>query len=207
MSSGLQGEQVLVLAFDLVADPVLRGRVSERLAALVREAGNHLDTGFLSTPHLLDALIDSGDEELAWAVLLQDTMPSWLYEVEQGATTIWESWAAVLPDGTVGTMSFNHYSLGAVDDVLFRRVAGLVPAAPGFARVRVAPLTRGPLTWAGATRETPYGQVRVHWQREESSAGCTVSYDVTLPAGVTGELVLPDGSLRPLASGPTRLSV
>ncbi|WP_311765830.1 family 78 glycoside hydrolase catalytic domain [Actinomyces sp. 187325] len=202
--SGLQGEQVLVLAFELVADPVLRGRVADRLASLVREAGDHLDTGFLSTPFLLDVLLDTGHEESAWAVLMQDTLPSWLYEVEEGATTIWESWAAVLPDGTVGTMSFNHYSLGAVDDVLFRRVAGLAPAAPGFSHVRVAPLTQGPLSWAEATRRTPYGEVRVRWEREADGA---VSYDVTLPAGITGEVVLADGSVHGLPSGRTLLTV
>lgn len=88
VGTGLQGEAVLVLALDLVPDPALRARVADRLDALVRANGNHLDTGFLSTPFLLDALIDADHEDTAWAVLTQTTMPSWLYEVEEGATTI-----------------------------------------------------------------------------------------------------------------------
>lgn len=95
-------------------------------------------------------------------------------------------------------MSFNHYSLGAVDDVLYRRVAGIAPAEPGFRQVRVAPLTDGPLSWARASRETPYGRVEVRWERGDDGE---VRYDVALPAGVTGELVGPSGDIVELPPG------
>ena len=224
VSSGLQGEQVLALAFDLVADRALRDRVAERLAELVRGAGGRLDTGFLSTPFLLDVLVDSGHEAEAWAVLMQEAVPSWLYEVAEGATTIWESWAAVAPDGTVGAMSFNHCALGCVDDWMFRRLGGIAPLEPGYRRVRVAPLTGGPVFWARAHRDTPFGRVKVSWERtgpaapgDASGTGAGVNrtgadavgahsrvrYEIELPAGVSGELMTPDGRVRELRGGRT----
>ncbi|SDM66397.1 alpha-L-rhamnosidase [Actinomyces ruminicola] len=223
MEPDLQGMYVLALAFDIVAagDPdggARRRAVADRLVRLVRQAGDHLDTGFLSVPFLLDVLVESGSADVAWAVLMQDTVPSWLYEVAEGATTIWESWDAVAPDGTVGAMSFNHYAFGCVDDWLFRRLGGITPAEPGYRRVRVAPLTDGPVSWARAHRETPFGRVEVAWERAAGDApeagsgdadstvlGIPVRYEINLPTGVTGELVTPDGSRRELSSGQTVL--
>ena len=199
MSPDLQGMYVLALAFDLVTG-TRREAVAGHLVRLLREAGHHLDTGFLSTPLLLDVLEAAGHTDEAWELLLQNTMPSWLYEVEEGATTIWESWGAVAPDGTVGAMSLNHYAFGAVDDWMFRRLAGIDPAGPGFARVRVAPLVDGPLTWAEGTRMTPWGEVHVRWDRADGQ----VRYAVNLPAGVTGELVGPEGTVA-LAAGRTEV--
>lgn len=232
MSPDLQGMYVLALAFDLV-EGAQRHAVADHLLRLVRAAGHHLDTGFLSIPFLLDVLEAAGYTEEAWALLLQTTMPSWLYEVEEGATTIWESWGAVAPDGTVGAMSFNHYAFGVVDDWLFRRLGGIDPVEPGYRRVRVAPLTGGPVSWARTHRDTPFGRVSVAWKRTDTSVGGSgavvggpgavvggsgavvggsgsaarpaVRYDITLPAGVTGELVTPDGHAHALPSGRTVL--
>ncbi|MDU0349120.1 family 78 glycoside hydrolase catalytic domain, partial [Actinomyces sp. MRS3W] len=227
MEPDLQGMYVLALAFD-IATGTQREAVANHLVRLVREAGDHLDTGFLSVPFLLDVLVDAGHADVAWSVLMQDTAPSWLYEVEEGATTIWESWFAVAPDGTVGAMSFNHYAFGCVDDWLFRRLGGIDPAQPGYRRVRVAPLTDGPVSWARAHRDTPYGRVSVAWERSDaehggagagsdaSDAGAAdsvssgqphVRYEITLPAGVTGELVACDGSVHELPSGDTPLTI
>ena len=116
------------------------------------------------------------------------------------------------PDGTVGAMSFNHYAFGVVDDWLFRRLGGIDPVEPGYRRVRVAPLTGGPVSWARAHRDTPFGRVSVAWERDDagaagsgSAARPSVRYDVTLPAGVTGEIVTPDGQRHELPSGRTVL--
>ena len=206
MEPDLQGVYVLALAFDLIPDAEQRRAAADRLAALVEAAGRHLDTGFLSVPFLLDVLVDAGREDLAWAVLAQDTAPSWLYEVARGATTIWESWTAVAPDGTVGAMSFNHYAFGCVDDWLFRRVGGIEAAEPGFRRVRVAPLTDGPVSWARSHRDTPFGRVAVSWARQ-GGPGTAVRYEIELPAGVGGELIGPDGAARELAAGRTVVSL
>ena len=114
----------------------------------MKEADNHLSTGFLGTPYLLFALSDNGYINEAYDLLLQDTVPSWLYEVKAGGTSIWERWDALRPDGTVnlgkdpgsglvnavggGMVSFNHYANGAVGDWLYRRVAGLEAIEPGY---------------------------------------------------------------------------
>ena len=206
MEPDMQGVYVLALAFDLVPDAGQRRAVAGRLAALVEAAGRHLDTGFLSVPFLLDVLVDAGREDLAWAVLAQDTAPSWLYEVARGATTIWESWTAVAPDGTVGAMSFNHYAFGCVDDWLFRRVGGIEAVEPGFRRVRVAPLTGGPVSWGRAHRDTPFGRAAVSWERK-GGPGAAVRYEVELPAGASGELIGPDGAVHELTAGRTVVSL
>ena len=206
MEPDMQGVYVLALAFDLVPDAGQRRAVAGRLAALVEAAGRHLDTGFLSVPFLLDVLVDVGREDLAWAVLTRDTAPSWLYEVARGATTIWESWTAVAPDGTVGAMSFNHYAFGCVDDWLFRRVGGIEAVEPGFRRVRVAPLTGGPVSWGRAHRDTPFGRAAVSWERK-GGPGAAVRYEVELPAGASGELIGPDGAVHELTAGHTVVSL
>ena len=105
-------------------------------------AGHRIGTGFVGTPLVCDALAHAGALDTAYRLLLQRECPSWLYPVTMGATTIWERWDSLLPDGTVnpGEMtSFNHYALGAVADWLHRTVAGLAPAAPGYRRLRIAP--------------------------------------------------------------------
>jgi alpha-L-rhamnosidase len=104
------------------------------LAELVRESGYHIATGFVGTPIVCDALSRAGEVDVAYNLLLQRECPSWLYPVTMGATTIWERWDSMRPDGTInpGEMtSFNHYALGAVADWLQRSVGGLAPAAPG----------------------------------------------------------------------------
>ena len=117
-----------------------------------------------------------------------------------GATTIWERWDSLLPDGTVnpGEMtSFNHYALGAVSDWLQRTVAGLAPAEPGYRRLRVAPVPGGDLEWAAARIITPYGAASSSWRRQ----GDDVLLEVVVPPGATAEVLLPDGSRCEAASG------
>ena len=131
--------------------------------ALVAEGGYRIATGFAGTPYVTEALSRTGHVEEAYRLLLQTENPSWLYPVTMGATTIWERWDSMLPDGTInpGEMtSFNHYALGAVADWLHRTVAGLAPAEPGYRRVRVAPRPGGGITWAKATLTTAHGEIR-----------------------------------------------
>ncbi|MCB0241082.1 MAG: alpha-L-rhamnosidase, partial [Anaerolineae bacterium] len=108
-----------------------RQLAGKRLAALVRGSGYRISTGFVGTPLVCDALCEAGEYDTAYRLLMQRECPSWLYPVTMGATTIWERWDSMLPDGRVnpGKMtSFNHYALGAVADWLHRTVAGLAPA-------------------------------------------------------------------------------
>ena len=118
-----QANHVRALAFELVPAE-LRSAVAARLVELVRAAGTHLATGFLATPYLLPVLADTGHLDVAYELLFTDTMPSWLYMIERGATTVWERWDGVRPDGTPFE-SLNHYSKGAVVSFLHRYVAGI----------------------------------------------------------------------------------
>jgi alpha-L-rhamnosidase len=131
--------------------------------------------------------------EAAYRLLLQTECPSWLYPVTMGATTIWERWDSMLPDGTInpGDMtSFNHYALGAVADWMHRTVAGLAPADLASRKLLVRPLPGGGLTWAAARQETPYGEAAVRWEHD----GGTFLLSLTVPAGCTASVSLPDVS-------------
>ena len=138
MMSDAPTAYALALEFDLVDRPARCARRSPTGSpTLVREGGYRIGTGFVGTPLVTDALTDGGHLAAAERLLLQTECPSWLYPVTMGATTVWERWDSLLPDGSVnpGEMtSFNHYALGAVADWLHRTVAGLAPAAPGYAR-------------------------------------------------------------------------
>ncbi|MGT2785200.1 family 78 glycoside hydrolase catalytic domain [Streptococcus merionis] len=138
LTSDFQGCYVLALAFDMVSDDHRQGLV-DRLVSMIHENGNRLDTGFLSVPYLLDVLCENGHVDLARTVFFQDACPSWFYEINRGATTIWESWAGIQPDGNVGTFSFNHYAFGCVLDWIIRETVGLKAAAPGYQAIAIAP--------------------------------------------------------------------
>jgi alpha-L-rhamnosidase len=192
-----QANHARALAFGLVPAR-LRAAAARRLAELVRADGTRLATGFLATPLLLPALADAGYLDLAYELLLADTMPSWLYMISQGATTMWERWDGIGADG-VPAMSLNHYSKGAVITFLHRYVAGLtVPdSGPGYRRFRVAPRPGGGITWARARHDSPYGPVESAWVVD----GGAFRLSVTVPAGTSALAVLPDSSRRELAPG------
>ena len=155
----LQGVYVLALAFEMVPVDAVRARTAARLVELMHERGDRLDTGFLSTPYLLDVLWDHGYPDVARTLLWQSEMPSWLYEVDHGATTIWESWDAISPDGEIRPMSFNHYAPGSVDDWLYRRVAGIRSTSPGLSHRRDRAGLRDGARPVRAHVGTPYGRL------------------------------------------------
>ncbi|WP_030441988.1 alpha-L-rhamnosidase [Actinoplanes subtropicus] len=180
----------LALQWALLPDPEQRRRAGQRLADLVRAAGFRISTGFVGTPLMTDALADAGEPELAFRLLLQTGCPSWLYPVTMGATTVWERWDSMLPDGSInpGKMtSFNHYALGAVADWLHRRVAGLAPGAPGYRVIEVRPLPGRRLTRAAARHLTPYGEASVSWDRADGKLRITV----VVPVGASAVVSLP----------------
>ncbi len=179
----LQGLYVLALAFEMVPE-VARPLTAARLVQLITERGYRLDTGFLSTPYLLDVLCDNGHREVARRLLWQSGMPSWLYEVDHGATTIWESWDAIAPDGEVRATSLNHYASGAVDDWLYRRIVGIRPLSPGYQTAAIEPGTDMGLDRASGHVGTPFGRLRVEWQRDAED----VVVEVDIPHGVAAVL-------------------
>lgn len=187
-----QTAYALALEFGLL-EPGQRAHAGRLLAAQVAADGFHIASGFLGTPFVCDALSHSGELATAYELLLQRGNPSWLYPVTMGATTIWERWDSMLPDGSInpGDMtSFNHYALGAVADWLHRTVAGLAAAAPGWKRLRIAPQPGPGITSAAAGHETPYGSAAVAWVVD----GRSFTLDVTVPPNTSAEIAFPDGS-------------
>jgi alpha-L-rhamnosidase len=185
-----------------------RARAGEALAALVRAADGRVATGFLGTPLVLPALSETGHVDEAYRMLLRRDPPSWLYQVDRGATTVWERWDAILPDGSIhpGTMthlegddaggdshmlSFNHYAYGAVIDWVYRHVAGIAPTveAPGYRRVLVGPRPHASVRWAKASIESAYGAIGIDWRLHATS----LVIDLELPFGVDARLDVPVG--------------
>jgi alpha-L-rhamnosidase len=186
-----QTAYAVALRFGLL-EPAEHPAAAARLAETVEADGYRIATGFVGTPLVCDALSDEGHATDAYRLLLQTECPSWLYPVTMGATTIWERWDSMLPDGSIneGDMtSFNHYALGAVADWMHRSVAGLAPAEPGYRKLTIRPRPGGGLAWAAARHETPYGEAAVRWEL----AGQEFSLTVTVPAGCTAAVYLPDG--------------
>jgi alpha-L-rhamnosidase len=185
-----QANHVRALAHGLVPDE-LRAQTAAHLVQLVRSAGTHLGTGFLATPFLLPVLADSGHLDVAYELLAQDTPPSWLYMVEQGATTVWELWEGIDADG-VPHESLNHYSKGAVVSFLHRYVAGieLLDEHPAYRHFRVEPRPGGGLTSAEAIHDSPYGRIESSWHTADGRFRLTV----VVPPGTTAEVRLPDGT-------------
>jgi alpha-L-rhamnosidase len=193
----------LAIVFGLL-DEETTTLAGERLAKLVTDGGYHIQTGFAGTPFVTDALTSTGHLDDAYRLLLQQECPSWLYPVTMGATTIWERWDSMLPDGTInpGEMtSFNHYALGAVADWMHRVIGGIAPLEPGYARVLVAPQPGGGLTWARTSLETRRGPVSVAWRQ-----GDELTLDVGIPDQVTAVVRWPDGSEHEVGAGQHRLS-
>lgn len=184
LTSDSQTAYAIGLQLDLLNDVAVQ-YAAARLPLLVRAAGHRIGTGFVGTPLILDALTKVGAISDAYRLLLQTEAPSWLYAVSMGATTIWERWDSMLPDGSINSgemTSFNHYALGAVASWLHGTVAGLTPAEPGYRAIRFAPRPRGPLTDAGATHHTPLGVTSVDWRLH----GGSLELDVVIPDGATG---------------------
>lgn len=188
--SDCQTVYALAITGDLFENDRQRDGAGRRLAELVIDADYRVSTGFVGTPLILDALTMAGREDLAYRMLLTDACPSWLYAVSMGATTIWERWDSMLPDGSInpGTMtSFNHYAYGAVADWMYRCVAGLAPTSPGFRTIEVRPLVTGDLSSASARRLSPYGEIAVSWRLENGRTQLSLS----VPYGVTAEVWMP----------------
>ncbi len=190
----------LALEFDLLPQPEQRRRAGQRLVELARESGYLISTGFVGTPLICDALCSVGEYDAAYRLITRRENPSWLYPVTVGATTIWERWDSMLPDGTVNTgemTSFNHYALGAVADWLHRVVGGLAPAEPGYRRLNVQPVPGGGITQAGARHLTPYGMAECSWKLD----GHQMEVSVQLPPNTTALVTLPGTDRQPFEVG------
>ncbi len=167
----------------------------DRLADLARLAGFRVSTGFIGTPLITEALTLTGHHDTAIRLVEETGCPSWLYPVTMGATTIWERWDSMLPDGSInpGEMtSFNHYALGAVADWLHTRVAGLRMAEAGYRSLLIEPMPGGSFRHASTTHITPYGEASVAWRLVPGQGPADeLVVDAVVPVGTTAIVRLP----------------
>lgn len=173
-----QTAQIVSLYFNLVPDEC-RENVIQDLIELLRKEDGHLVTGFVGTPYFCHALSQNGHTKEAYELLLKDDFPSWLYQVKQGATTVWEHWDGKKPDGTMWSAdmnSFNHYAYGAVAEWLYRVVAGLEVSEqkPGFKEIIIEPHIGGNLTYAVGQYNSIYGKICSKWEIEDGKVLLTV---------------------------------
>lgn len=194
-----QTARVLMLHFGLCEEKDRKG-LAKQLAEMVIENGTHLTTGFVGTPYLLHALSDNGYEKLAYDLLLQETFPSWLFSVKQGATTMWEHWDGIKEDGSFWSTdmnSYNHYAYGAVFDWIFGKAAGIQIEKPAYEEVKIAPIPDERLGHLTASIETRFGKLLSHWEYR----GERVLYRFEIPKGITAKISLPDGREETLSAG------
>ena len=200
IGNGSQTGYILALKFGLVPE-ALRAAAATRLTDDIEGRGGVLSTGFLGTPFSLDVLADAGRADLVYDLLLRTEFPSWGYMIAKGATTIWERWNGDV--GDVAMNSFNHYALGAVAGFLFRRIAGIDAAAPGFTRIDIRPVLDPRLRRAGADYESVLGRIATDWDWD---VGRAFRLSVTIPPNATARVRLPGhlGRRAELASGNAR---
>jgi alpha-L-rhamnosidase len=196
MTAQTQTAHILALHFNLAPKQFIAKTV-ENLKQLLAEHDGHLVTGFVGTPYFCHALSSNGCLDEAYALLLKDDFPSWLYQVKKGATTIWEHWDGIKPDGSMWSPdmnSFNHYAYGAIGEWLYRVVAGLNidENEPGYKHTVIAPRIGGNLTWVEAAYQSVYGEVGIRWERESKSN--VITLQATVPANTTATIRLLDGA-------------
>ena len=179
MPDGLMGAYVLAFAFGLVPQD-LYDEYKSRLLTLIHNNGDCLDTGFLATPYLLDVLCALGEKQLAYKILLQEKYPSWLYEVNNGATAIWEGWDADRTGREHGYISFDHYAFGCVDDWICRYICGIDSDTPGFNHLVIAPDCDAPVLSFDRSFECEAGNISVSRRGDRLT--------VTVPPNTTADI-------------------
>jgi len=202
MTDDYQGAYIMALRF-VIPKGGLWNRAFAKLVEKIHAEG--MQAGFFATEHLLPLLADNGEAKLAFDLLLQEECPGWMYQVKRGATTIWERWDSLRPDGTVNEtstsggddnmVSFNHYAFGSVGEFYYRYVLGIQPAEPGFAKVRIKPFTDVRLGGVSGRYYSRTGDIKVSWQVQHT--GLHIDVEVPVPA----EIIWPDGSVRQVSPG------
>ena len=190
---------VLALFMDL-APEAFRARIVNDLVARLRKDKIHLRTGFVGTPYLCRVLSNNGANELAYQLLLNEDYPSWLYAVNLGATTIWERWNSLQPDGSFSSVemnSFNHYAYGSIVEWMYRDMCGLNPSsgdevATGFRCARIAPKPDKSMQWVKASYRSAAGLFESGWAIEDDGK---LTFEFTIPFNAEAQVVLPDAKV------------
>lgn len=202
LSSHSQTAYALALQFDLMPEDK-RNRALNYLVENIKSRNYHLSTGFLGTPYLCHVLTDNGANDVAYKLLLQDTYPSWLYPITKGATTVWERWDGIKPNGQFQTPrmnSFNHYAYGAIGSWLFQKVGGIITdeANPGFKHIVIQPQPDESLGYVNVEFTSQYGLIRSSWQFENGQFNMQVS----IPVNTTATIHVPfTEEIREVGSG------
>ena len=186
-----QTAYLLALEFELLPEGKREAAARHLMEAIERRDG-HLSTGFLGVGHLLPALTNSGLNDAAYRLLLNETFPSWGYSIRQGATTIWERWDGWTEEKgfqTPGMNSFNHYAFGSVGAWIYGVVGGIAPdpSKPGYERIIIHPRPGGGLTFAEADYHSIRGPIRTAWKKEKGR----YVLDVTIPGNSSAEVHVP----------------
>ena len=197
MAVQTQTAHIVALYFHLIPEKGIPGTV-EGLKRLLKKENGHLVTGFVGTPYFCHALSQNGCKKEAYDLLLKEDFPSWLYQVKAGATTIWEHWDGLKPDGTMWSPdmnSFNHYAYGAIGEWLYRAAAGLEidETQPGYRHAVIAPQTGGGLVWLQGEYDSVYGPVSSHWTRDEGK----ITLTARVPVNASASIILEKGAENP----------
>lgn len=186
----------LAIVVDLFKTPDQAKVAAARLERAVKLASFKVATGFVGTPIVTHALSSVGLQNLAYRMLFEKGCPSWLYPITMGATTVWERWNSMLPDGSInpGEMtSFNHYALGSIVNWLHEVVGGISPLEPGWKRSLIRPVPGGSLTYAEVKHDTPYGMLSCRWSLDAGQ----FKLSLTVPPNTMAEVVMPDKQASP----------
>lgn len=180
----------IVLWLDLIPEGAKQRQI-DRLMEKLEEEKMHLTTGFVGTPLLCPVLTQNGHADAAYTLLLNEDFPSWLYEVNMGATTIWERWNAVLPDGSIsdtGMNSLNHYAYGSVVEWMYRYMCGLngCEEAPGYERFMICPYVDERFEWVRMSYDSAKGRIRSEWRKKDNG----YFYKVEIPFDTEADFVL-----------------
>jgi alpha-L-rhamnosidase len=200
MKDDYQGAYIMALRF-VLPEGELRQKVLSRLIQHIRKNG--MQTGFFATEHILPMLADAGETELAYDLLLQEGCPGWMYQVKCGATTTWERWDSLRPDGTVNEtkmssdnmVSFNHYAFGSVGEFYYQYILGIKPILPGYEKIRISPKIDQRLGSVSGSYASKAGTIKVSWQVDNQK----VKLMIETPTET--EIVLPDGQCYYVGSG------
>lgn len=199
LASDTMTAQALALCFHIVPEEQ-RATVAEQLNKNAYSYNHRVTTGFAGTPYLLFALTDNGYPDTACRILMNSGFPGWLYEVDMGATTMWERWNSLLPDGTPnpdGMNSYNHYAYGSVMEFVYRRIAGIEATEAGFKKIKVAPTPCKGLASMKAEYESVRGKIVSAYAQKDGK----IKFTVEVPEGVQAEITLPNEQPIRVAGG------
>lgn len=184
-----QTEHILAIQFHLAED---LQKTADALAEMIEKDGTRIRTGFVGTPYILHVLSEYGHSDLAYTLFLRKEYPSWLFSVEQGATTIWEHWDGIMENGdfwSTDMNSFNHYAYGSVADWVYEKAAGIRPMEehPGFEKVLIKPMPDERLEWLEAGIDTRNGKISSGWMHTPDGIRYEISTEVPAVVEINGK--------------------